>query len=359
MKKTYFFILLFSVTICYSQSGAPASPYYNGFNWNQTGTALKDALSSKITTTHTTTLTYSQVWEALKIVDLDPTNSSNVQLVYGWENGSDGDVTNDRTRSKFNNGGAVGEWNREHVFPQSLGNPELGQSGPGADAQMLRASDVQRNGTRGNKKFAAGTGIQSSTVGVNWYPGDEWKGDCARIIMYMYLRYGSQCLPTYVTAGNTNATDSNMVDLLLQWNAEDPVSTYEDNRNTYLGNVNNTYGQGNRNPFIDNPYLATVIWGGPVAENRWPSIFLSAENFTNLNDISVYPNPANDNKINIETEIELNEIQLININGQLIQSISKPVLSNNTFSLENLNSGFYLLKISSDNESITKKILVN
>lgn len=359
MKKTYFFILLFSVTICYSQSGTPASPYYNGFNWNQTGSALKDALSTKITTTHTTTLTYSQVWEALKIVDLDPTNSSNVQLVYGWENGSDGDVTNDRTRNKFNNGGAVGEWNREHVFPQSLGNPELGQLGPGSDAQMLRASDVQRNGTRGNRKYAAGSGIQSSSVGVNWYPGDEWKGDCARIIMYMYLRYGSQCLPIYVTAGNTNTTDSNMVDLLLQWNAEDPVSTYEDNRNAYLGNANNTYGQGNRNPFIDNPYLATVIWGGPIAENRWPSIFLSTENFTNFNDISVHPNPANDNKINIETEIELTEIQLININGQLIQSISKPVLSNNIYSLENLNSGFYLLRISSENESITKKILVN
>ena len=57
MKKTYFFILLLSVTICYSQSGAPSSPYYNGFNWNQTGTTLKDALSTKITTTHTTTLT--------------------------------------------------------------------------------------------------------------------------------------------------------------------------------------------------------------------------------------------------------------------------------------------------------------
>jgi endonuclease I len=348
-----------SLTICLAQDGAPATPYYNGFNWNQTGTALKNALATKITTTHVNELTYSQVWEALRIVDLDPTNSANVLLIYGWENGSDSDVTNDRTRNKFNNGGAVGEWNREHVFAQSLGNPDLGQSGPGADAQMLRASDVQRNGARGNRKFAAGSGTQSATVGVNWYPGDEWKGDCARIIMYMYLRYGSQCLPTYVTAGSTNATDANMVDLLLQWNAEDPVSTYEDTRNTYLGNANNTYGQGNRNPFIDNPYLATVIWGGPMAQNRWPSIFLSTEDFMSLDEVAVYPNPSNNQKINIETEISLDTIELINLNGQLVQKINKPQFTNNTYSLDNLPQGFYLLRLSSENQSVTKKVIIN
>lgn len=359
MKKNYILFFLLSLTICVAQNGAPATPYYNGFNWNQTGTALKNALATKITTTHVNQLTYSQVWEALRIVDLDPSNSANVLLVYGWENGSDSDVTNDRTRNKFNNGGAVGEWNREHIFAQSLGNPDLGQSGPGADAQMLRASDVQRNGARGNRKFAAGSGIQSTAVGVNWYPGDEWKGDCARIIMYMYLRYGNQCLPTYVTAGSTNATDPNMVDLLLQWNAEDPVSTYEDNRNTYLGNSSNTYGQGNRNPFIDNPYLATVIWGGPVAQNRWPSIFLSTEDFINLDEVAVYPNPSNNQKINIETEISIDTIELVNLNGQLVQKINKPQFTNNTYSLENLPQGFYLLKLSSENQSITKKVIIN
>ena len=31
--------------------------------------------------------------------------------------------------------------------------------------------------------------------------------------------------------------------------------------------------QGNRNPFIDNAYLATVIWGGPAAQNTWPDTF--------------------------------------------------------------------------------------
>lgn len=359
MKKIYSLVLLITAAISLGQNGAPASPYYNGFNWTQTGTNLKNALATKIALTHINQLSYSQVWNALKIVDLDPTNSNNVLLIYGWENGSDGDVTNDRSRDKNMNGGAVGEWNREHVFAQSLGNPDLGQEGPGADAQMLRASDVQRNGTRGNRKFGSGSG-NSNTVGINWYPGDEWKGDCARIIMYMYLRYGDQCLPTYVFTGSPVASDANMLDLLLQWNAEDPVSQYEDTRNTYLGNTNNSFGQGNRNPFIDNPYLATVIWGGPVAQNRWPNVvFLSNDTFSALSDVSIFPNPSNDQKINIETEAEIDLIQLITINGQLMMEIKNPTRVQNSYTVENIPNGFYFVKITSESNTITKKVIIN
>lgn len=358
MKKITTLLLLVNIAIAFSQNGAPASPYYNGFNWTLTGSNLKDALATKITTTHTKLLTYTPgIWNALKIVDLDPTNSANVLLVYGWENGSDADVTNDRTRSKDINGGANGEWNREHIFAQALGNPDLGQDGPGADAQMLRACDVQRNGTRGNKLYATGNG-NSGNVGANWYPGDEWKGDVSRIIMYMYLRYGTQCLPTYVTVGSSVASDSNMVDILLQWNAEDPVSQNEDNRNTYLGNASNTYGQGNRNPFIDNPYLATVIWGGPIAQNRWPTIFLSAPSFDLENSVSVYPNPSND-VITISSEIALEEIDIITINGQILQQIKNPINQNKTYTINNLSKGFYFVKLSSATNSITKKVLIN
>ena len=356
MKKIYSFITLLGLTIAIAQNGAPASPYYNGFNWTQTGTALKTALTTKITNTHTNQLSYSDIWQALKIVDLDPTNPNNVLLMYGWEDGTDADVTNDRTRGKDSNSGSNGDWNREHIFAQALGVPALGQSGPGADAQMLRACDVQRNGARANKLYAAGAG-NSASVGANWYPGDEWKGDVARIIMYMYLRYDTQCLPTYVSVGTTATTDSNMTNLLLQWNSEDPVSQNEDNRNTYLGNTSNTYGQGNRNPFIDNPYLATLIWGGPIAQNRWPT--LNTETYATIENASVYPNPANNHRINIESPVAIDDIQLITINGQLMMEIKKPVLDNNSYSIDNLPEGFYFLKLSSENQSIIKKIIVN
>lgn len=367
MKKFYITTsLLLSVVLGFSQAGAPAA-YYNGFNWNQTGNTLKNALAVKITSTHTNSLTYAEAKNAIKIVDLDPSDvtNTNLLLLYGFSNNSCPTSTVDdkdhRTRNKsFEDDGTAAScmWNREHTYPRGLGTPNLGTTGPGGDAHHLRASDKKRNADRDNDKFFNGSG-NSFESGVLWYPGDEWKGDVARMMMYMYVRYGNQCLPINVGVGNTVATDPSMIDLFLQWNAEDPVSLFEDKRNTYLGNASNAYGQGNRNPFIDNPYLATVIWGGPVAENRWPNVFLSTESFEAIANAKVYPNPSNNNSINIQSDVTLDEIQLINLNGQLVQKISNPVSRDNNYTLTDLPQGFYLLRLSSENQSTTKKVIIN
>lgn len=369
MKKIYSLALLLSTTFGFAQAGAPASPYYNGFNWNLTGMALKNALATKITTTHTNLLSYSQAESSILVTDLDPADitQTNLFLLYGFSSNtcpsSTADDKDHRTRNKtmedMGNADPC-QWNREHVYAKALGTPALddgGTSDAGEDAHHLRASDKKRNADRGNEKFVAGSGNSHSVTSSTWYPGDEWKGDVARMMMYMYLRYPTQCLPINVGNGTPVATDTNMIDLFLQWNAEDPVSQYEDNRNTYHGNTTNTYAQGNRNPFIDNPYLATMIWGGPVAQNRWPG--LSAENFDTLSNVSIYPNPAKDNRINIISEVELDEIQLINVNGQVIKNIKNPNGIQNTYTLENLPKGFYLVKMSAANNDTTKKIIVN
>lgn len=364
MKAKITLLFIFNAIVLFAQQGAPAA-YYNNFNWNQSGTALKNALSTKITTTHQRNLTYQQAENAIKVVDLDPTDvtNTNVLLLYGFSASicpsSTADDNDHRRRNKNSDGGgATCQWNREHTYAKSLGTPNLGETGPGADAHHLRSCDVQRNSERGSKKFSAGSG-NSQSLGATWYPGDEWKGDVARMMMYMYLRYGNQCLPINVASGTPNSIDSNMINLLLQWNAQDPVSQYEDNRNTYLGNYSNTYGQGNRNPFIDNPYLATRIWGGQVAENRWPNIYLSAPVFDLNDDLAVYPNPTNNNRVSISTEIQLDEIQLININGQIMQQIKNPAVSNNSYSVENIPQGFYILRITANDQTVVKKVIVN
>jgi endonuclease I len=370
--KNIFCLLLLISTLSNAQNGAPASPYYNGFNWNLTLQPLKSALATKITTTHTNFLTYAQLESSLRTIDLDPNDVSNtnILLLYGYD---DLNVCNYVSESDFGtslnwnqhrrrnknadvSGGSECAWNREHVYAQALGTPNLGTSGAGSDAHHLRTCDVDRNANRSSAKFGAGTG-NSGYNGSFWYPGDEWKGDVARICMYLYLHYPTQCLPENV---GTGPFTSDMLTLFLQWNADDPVSLYEDKRNTYLGNTANVYGQGNRNPFIDNPYLATKIWGGPIAQNRWPNIFmLETEQFDLNATVSVYPNPTNDNKITIETEVNLDEIQLITINGQLVQKIIKPACVNKIYTLENLSKGFYFMKLTSNNQSTTKKVIVN
>ena len=239
------------------------SKYYKDVDFTLTGASLKDALATTIISTHTTNLSYTpDVWDVLKQSDLDLNDNSKVVLIYGYDD-TDGNYVTDRTRDKDMNGGNTGDWNREHVYPKALGNPNLGTSGAGADAHHLRPSDVRFNSDRSSKKFATSSG-NAGDVSGSWYPGDEWKGDVARMIMYMYVRYGSQCLPKNVTVGSITTSDSNMVNLLLEWNAEDPVSDLEIQRNNVVANE-----QGNRNPFIDNPYLATVIWNGTEAENTW------------------------------------------------------------------------------------------
>lgn len=72
----------------------------------KTGTQLKSALHSIISVQ--TKISYSQVWDALKNTDQDPANSSNVILLYTG-----------RSEPKSDNGGAVGQWNREHVWASS------------------------------------------------------------------------------------------------------------------------------------------------------------------------------------------------------------------------------------------------
>ncbi|WP_255452838.1 endonuclease [Aquimarina sp. RZ0] len=260
MKKIIVLLIMGYSIISYSQIPS----YYNDVDLTITGQDLKNELSRKVINTQTTTLSYTPgIWNALMQTDVDPVNSSKVILIYGF-NDTDNNSNTDRTRGINNNGGGNTDWNREHVYPRSLGNPNLGTSGPGADAHHLRPADVRRNSNRGSRKFADGSGNSGTTSQGHWYPGDEFKGDVARMMMFMYIRYGNRCLPKNVGVGQVVTNDVNMIQLFLEWNAEDPVSTLELQRNPIIENL-----QGNRNPFIDNPAFATQIWGGPQAEDRF------------------------------------------------------------------------------------------
>jgi endonuclease I len=355
MKKQLLLLFLFSLTLLFSQQS-----YYNDVDLTLTGSAFRDELATKIISTHTNMLSYSEARECIKIIDLEPGQNQNVLLIYGFSPNICPNFSSDdndhRRRYKEDFGGSANcEWNREHTFPKSLGDPNLGTSGPGADVHHLRASDVQRNGQRGSKKFADGSG-NSGVVNSNfWYPGDEWKGDVARMMMYMYLRYGNQCYPTLVGTGSTTSNDNHMLELFLQWNAEDPVSQVEINRNNYLESTANQYGQGNRNPFIDNPHLATRIWGGPIAEDTW-GIYLSVEEVNLSSLIKLYPRLTN-NIINIEVsnpDIVIQKIDIFGITGKRIISKMNNV---NKIDVSLLKEGIYFVRIYSNKGVLVKKMI--
>lgn len=256
MKLKFSFFASVISFVAFAQS---APSYYSGINFNKTKNELKNDLATLITTTHTQTIAYSAGLASLfKTSDADPQNPSNLLLMYGSQSSG----THQRSRPY------TGQWNREHVYAKSKGTPNLGTSGPGADGHHLRPADNTLNSTRGSLLFDDGTGATAyKTSRGGWYPGDEWKGDVARILMYMYVRYNSRCLPLNITM-NPSTYSSDFPDILLKWNIEDPVSDFERQRNNVVAGI-----QKNRNPFIDNAYLATVIWGGPAAQNTWPDTF--------------------------------------------------------------------------------------
>ncbi|MCH1485593.1 MAG: endonuclease [Flavobacteriaceae bacterium] len=303
MKKI-FFILLFLPFIVFSQSGSP-DDYYNGFNFNQSSSDLKTALANLITST-SNLQSYNTAWDALKISDLASGSTTHVSLIYGYDN-TDGVYKTDETRLKNENqtsSQGTGKWNREHVVSKSLADPSMSTStGIGTDLHNLRAIDYQMNSSRSNKRFQDGGSTGDSKTITNdgddgWYPGDgtgtggdDYRGDVARIVMYMYLRYSDRVSANNVGLGN-NTYHADMPDIFLEWNQEDLPSTLEINRNNTIESY-----QDNRNPFIDNPFLAYYIWGGPTISNWWtgtaigsPSISFNSSNSVDENDSTTSAN---------------------------------------------------------------------
>ena len=169
--------------------------------------------------------------------------------------------------SDFIGSGSIG-WNREHVWPKSLGG--FDNSGAGADLHHIRPDDVTTNAKRGNLKYGNvqnGSEVHGSTLvsgalgghsaGGYFEPLDEVKGDVARICLYVFARYGgeySKC------SSITGVFES--VDVLLEWCASDPVDTWEMGRNEVIAKI-----QGNRNVFIDYPEYAWLVFGRDLPEN--------------------------------------------------------------------------------------------
>lgn len=350
MKLKLLFLLLVPF-FCFAQ----IPTYYNTIDFSKTGDNLKTQLTTLIANTHIINLPYTatgttDVWDALSQTDLDPNNSNNVLLIYGY-NDADTDVSNDKTRDKnaqCHTSSCNGLWVREHTYARSLGTPNLGFDLAGSDAHHLRAIDSQLNSLRSNRIYDDGTGTAAVLPNGNWYPGDEWKGDIARMMMYMYVRYPTQCLATNIGAGSTSySTFGDMPNIFLEWNTEDPVSQYEINRNNILNTL-----QGNRNPFIDNPYLATIIWNGPTAADTWNLLSLE---INILESISLYPTITND-IVHINNYVnKVFKYKVYNTLGQIV----KEDTTTDIIDINNNSKGLYLINLQLENQSKTFKVILN
>jgi endonuclease I len=254
-------------------------------------------------------------------------------------------------------------YNREHIIPQSVFDEAQPMK---SDAHFVVPSDGKVNGYRSNYPFGIvgtttytsqngsklGSGINSGYAagysGIVFEPVNEFKGDIARMYFYFATRYqnvitgfGSYAM---FNGTSTQVFSPTFLEILKHWHAQDPVNEREIVRNNAIYAT-----QDNRNPFIDHPEWVEVIWGAMLAT---PSVTLDQQ-------ISLFPNPAQNHQVNIASAVVLDVIEVFNINGQLVQKIEMPAANEQTYTVNNLPNGFYFLKLTAGNQTTTKKVIVN
>lgn len=329
-------------------STAPTG-YYTSLE-GKSGVVLKQAIQDIIANPEVVHAhNYGDINTILQTADQNPLNGNEVWLMY-----------KEVPRSKLliqTSGDGVGKWNREHIYPQSRGGYANATSEVPdgidiwettsadmlihghADAHHIRAEDGPENSSRNNKDFGLGD--------YNGFAGNagSWKGDVARAVFYMSIRYNA----LEVVSGNpADTTVGQLGDLetLLTWNTQDPADDFEMNRNNYIYTW-----QVNRNPFIDYPQLANYIWGANAGQT-WFSNLSSTS--TEVLKLEIYPNPVA-NYFVISGTTDYGSVTVTNVSGQLI--LEQEFTSNEPIQLV-VPSGIYFAKIKVGNTMVVKKLLV-
>ena len=222
-----------------------ASCYKNGAL--KTGDELKNALCQIINTGVTTNSYGSNLDTIFRVTDACPTNRNQVLCIYLQR--------------------GISSFNKEHIWAQSHG---IDERAPGySDLHHIRASDSTMNSKRGNLDFDNCQGKSGATeyngchyTSTAWEPPDSAKGDVARAMLYMDVRYENKYNSKYdlelvdTIPTSTTGNQFGKLSTLLAWNELDPVDAFETNRNEL---IYTTY-QGNRNPFIDHPDWARAVF---------------------------------------------------------------------------------------------------
>ena len=255
--------LIVLLGLFFQAAGQIPAGYYDGMETLQ-GTALRTALHTKIK--NHTSISYTSIWTHFQNTD----KKANGKV---WDMYSD--IPDGTPPYEFtfvtdqcgNYGGEADCYNREHSWPQSWFNSS---SPMVSDLFHIYATDGYVNGQRSNYAFgevgtASWTSQNGSKKGNCMYPGysgtvfepiDEYKGDFARTFFYMATRYYTED-SGWLT---TEATDGAELlpwtkNLLMEWHVKDPVSAKEIARNQAVYGI-----QNNRNPYIDHPEYAVLIF---------------------------------------------------------------------------------------------------
>lgn len=279
----------------FTVASSGSTGYYSRVN-TSSASQLRCSLHETIKghTAYPYSATTTDTWDILEIADEDPNNAGRILDAY-------------RNRSYIKGSERAGTgtgitYNREHTWPNSLGfGSATGDKGlpyaPYTDTHMLYLTDTTYNADRGNKPYAncalsGGCGERATEANAgfgggsgvypgnsNWVKGPDgnsgsfevWghrKGDIARAVLYMAIRYEGGVHPTNgqgepdleltddrskIVITSASPAYMGLLSTLLAWHQADPVDNAERERNEVIYSF-----QGNRNPFIDHPEWASA-----------------------------------------------------------------------------------------------------
>lgn len=344
-------ILIFCTLFIFNVQAQPPAGYYDAAA-GLTGQALKIKLHDIISNGYIS-VSYNSLLTHYQTTDAKPNGKV-------WDMYSDipGGTSPYEFTFSLTCGNYSGEgdcFNREHSVPQSWFS---GASPMYSDLFHVVPTDGYVNNKRSNYPYGDvataswtsqnGSKLGSSAVagytGTVFEPIDSFKGDFARIYFYMATRYKDE-MPSWTappfSAGDLSTWAKNM---FLQWNALDPVSTKERQRN------NNVYAiQNSRNPYVDNPEWINSIWGpaSGIADNK------------NNISVSVFPNPAK-NDIHISLNGNINspyELSLFKTDGTNIFTKYKNYREEE-IDISGLPDGVYIVTLKSESFFKAEKIVI-
>ena len=301
------------VTLSAALHAQPPPNYYATVN-SSTPALLRSTLHAVIKD-HTKipyTATGTDTWNVLELADQHPTNTTQILDLY-------------KNAAYTKVGGGNTFYNREHTWPNSYGFPNDGITNyPYSDCHHLFLCDIAYNGARDNNPFLNGTASwtvyttlanagqgggsgpfpstsnwgssPASTPPIGgWQTWAARKGDVARAVMYMDVRYEGGThgitgapepdlrLTDDLNLINASATGSNLsvaymgkLSVVLQWHAEDPPDAKE------MAHTNAVFTyQGNRNPFVDHPEWAECLFSGSCVRVREPEVWINELHYDN------------------------------------------------------------------------------
>ncbi len=254
-------------------------------------------------------------------------------------------------------------YNREHTMPRSWFG---GQVNPmHTDLFHIYPVDKWVNARRANYPYGMvgnadwtsliggklGPNVAGGYSGTAFEPVEEYKGDLARAFLYMITRYEERISSwTYSEYGNAMLDHQAypgyepwVIDMLLDWHERDPVSQKELLRNHEVYAI-----QGNRNPFVDHPEFAGMIWGDTTVH--------TGQDLPGSH-IRIYPNPAV-NEVFIESQDEIVALRVFNATGALILN-REPTGKQARLVTSSWPAGVYFLRVYGKGSTDTRRVLVN